>query len=269
MRSADLHPQEAERLAVLRRYEVLDTEDEVVFDELTTLAGEICGTPISLISLVDEHRQWFKSKVGLEAPETDRSLAFCSHAILHEKVFEVADASQDERFFDNPLVTSAPDIRFYAGAPLVSPDGLPLGTLCVIDTKPQKLTENQRRALQILAKQVISQLELRLQNKKQERLNKIQSRIFSVIAHDLRSAFSGVLGVTKIFSEKGQQLSAERFRKLSVGAMVSAQEVFQLLEELLQWSRQQWSSGNGVQEVFPLLELVNECHVFFQRPTGT
>ncbi len=152
---------EAERLQTLHNYCVLDTQSEEVFDDLTTLAANICGVPIALISLVDESRQWFKSRVGISATETSRDMAFCAYAILNSnEILEVSDAQIDKRFFDNPLVTGDPKIRFYAGAPLVAPNGLCLGTLCVIDTKARKLTAHQKFALTYLSKVVINQLEL-------------------------------------------------------------------------------------------------------------
>lgn len=237
MQSAPLHPHEAQRLNALFQYEVLDTEDEKVFDELTELASAICGTEISLISLVDKDRQWFKSRVGLDAPETPRNIAFCSHAILQEKVFEVPNALEDERFFDNPLVTGAPDIRFYAGMPLVTPDGFPLGTLCVIDQEPKKLTADQERALQILAKQVITQLELRIHTRQVERINEQREKMFAVVAHDLRSPFNGIMGMSKILRSKAETLKPERIMQAAEGILSSSHKVYQLLDELLQWTK--------------------------------
>ena len=155
-------PTEVERLVQLQRYEILDTAPEDVFDDFTILAAQICGTPISLISLLDADRQWFKSRVGLAATQTPREMAFCDHAIRTPEVMEVPDATQDPRFVDNPLVTGAPDIRFYAGAPLVAPDGSRIGTLCVIDRIPRHLSDDQRTSLARLGRQIIVQLELRL-----------------------------------------------------------------------------------------------------------
>lgn len=152
---------EAARIAALDKYAILDTDPEQSFDDLTLLASFVCKTPIALISLVDEDRQWFKSRIGIEPSETSRDIAFCSTAILQPDVFVVPDALADDRFRDNPLVVSDPHIRFYAGAPLINEDGFALGTLCVVDRAPRELAPDEREALKALSRLVLAQLEFR------------------------------------------------------------------------------------------------------------
>jgi GAF domain-containing protein len=152
---------ELDRIAALQKYAILDTEPERAFDDLTLLASCICKTPIALISLVDEDRQWFKSKIGVAASETPRDIAFCSTAIQQSEVMVVPDTLQDERFRNNPLVTAEPRIRFYAGAPLINEEGYALGTLCVVDRAPREFGPDQKEALQALGRLVLAQLEFR------------------------------------------------------------------------------------------------------------
>lgn len=162
MKKPKIAPNEIQRLSALAHYQIMDTFAEEVFDNFTYLASQICETPIALISLLDENRQWFKSKIGIEETETPREISFCGHAILQQELFEIQNALEDERFHDNPLVTGSLHLRFYAGMPLITHDGYGLGTICVIDKVPRKLTDAQRKSLKVLAGQVVSQVESRL-----------------------------------------------------------------------------------------------------------
>ncbi len=173
MIKAKIHEREKERLALLQSYSILDTLPEKDYDNLTKLAAEICQTPISLITLLDDKRQWFKSHYGLEVSETPIEDAFCAHAITgNDPIFITNDAREDNRFHKNPLVTGEPNIVFYAGIPLKNANGLPLGTLCVIDDKPRTLTESQKESLNVLSEQVINLLELRKNKLELERAHK-------------------------------------------------------------------------------------------------
>lgn len=202
MKTAPPTTDEAQRLQALYSYDILDTEAEKVFDDLTELASEICETPIALISLIDPDRQWFKSAVGLDASETDRDIAFCAHAIHEREVFEVPNALEDERFFDNPLVTEEPNIRFYAGAQLVTPSGHAIGTLCTISDKPKKLNEHQRKALKILSRQVIAQMELRQSLKEAKDASDFKTEFLSNISHEIRTPLNAITGFSQAIIEQ-------------------------------------------------------------------
>jgi len=158
---APIPDNEAQRLAALREYHILDTAAEQAYDDITALAAYLCGVPIAMISLVDESRQWFKSKLGLNQQETPRDVAFCAHAILQTEPLIVRDALKDARSADSALVTREPHIRFYAGFPLATPEGFALGTLCAIDRRPRQLSASQKTAMQALSRQVMALLELR------------------------------------------------------------------------------------------------------------
>lgn len=166
----------SKREAALRQYDIMDTEPEQAFDDLTKLTSFICDTPIALVSLLDSSRQWFKSRVGLDAQETPIEQAFCAHAIEQDGIFTVHDATTDQRFQSNPLVTGGPHIRFYAGSPLVSPEGVAIGTLCAIDRVPRQLTPEQAEALGALSRQVMRMMELR------RTVNALQAALFEIAA---------------------------------------------------------------------------------------
>jgi signal transduction histidine kinase/ActR/RegA family two-component response regulator len=242
VQSASLPPDEPARLRALESYDVLDTEPEQAFDEVARLAARICAAPISLVSLVDESRQWFKSCWGLDARETPRSVALSAHAILScEQVMVVEDARQDERFRDNPLVTGAPHIRFYAGAPLVAPAGHVLGTLCVIDTEPRGLDDLQRTSLQVLASQVVVQLELRKKVREldaarnvAEQADTAKSMFLANMSHEIRTPLNAILGVAELLHET--PLSSQQAQYVSLFRS-SGQRLLDLINDILDLSK--------------------------------
>jgi len=243
MPAAPLPANESQRLEQLYRYRILDTEYEDSYNELAEIAAYICGTPFALISLVDRDRQWFKAAVGLEVRETPRSVSFCAHALHSSEMLIVPDATQDQRFADNPLVLHDPHIRFYAGAPLVTSEGLVLGTICVVDLCPRQLNQSQIRTLQILSHQVVSQLELRLsRNQLQEyaeqlqKLNSNKDRFFSTLAHDLKSPFNGILNLAKILQQEADDLSRADIKDIAQDIHSASEEAYKLMDNLLQWS---------------------------------
>lgn len=191
MQIPEIPANEGDRLAALERYNVLDTLPEQEYDDLTQLAADICDVPIALISLIDQDRQWFKSRVGIDASETPRDISFCGHAVAANAALNVPDATQDPRFSDNPLVVNDPNIRFYAGFPLITPDHYTLGTLCVIDRQPKDLSPKQIQQLEALSRLVISQLELRRNNVTSQLFTSVfQSSTDAIITNTLEGIIS-------------------------------------------------------------------------------
>lgn len=236
---------ERERLKDLESYSILDTLPEIDYDNLTAIAAEICGTPISLISLIDNKRQWFKSHHGLDATETPKEYAFCAHAINDPtNIFVIPDAREDNRFHDNPLVTSDPYVVFYAGVPLVTDEGMPLGTLCVIDNKPGSLTQNQLKTLAALSNQVMNLLKLRKNNALLEQAlaglkekNQELERFASIAAHDLKSPLIGISGMTRVFLEEyGSKVDSEGLEMLEL-IEGSTDKLRRMIDGLLEYSR--------------------------------
>lgn len=240
---------ENERLEELYRFKILDSATEKDFDDVVELASIICEVPVSLITLIDASRQWFKSKKGVDWSETHRDVSFCGHAIQQNDLFIVEDATKDERFTDNPLVVNEPSIRFYAGMPLTTEKGYNLGTLCVIDSKPKSLNASQKQALEILSNQVSKLIELRekklqleekvkiieVQNRKLKNLNKQNNEMTSIISHDLRGPISSVLSYFN--SDYFKNSAPEEKLKLMPVIKESINGIYNLVENLLEWSQ--------------------------------
>jgi signal transduction histidine kinase len=194
MRPAPVPPDEKERLSALRRYDLLDTLPEQVYDDLTELAAYVCRVPIALVSLVDSDRVWFKSRLGLCEAEVDRTYAFCAHTVFNGDLLVIPNTTLNRQFADNPMVTGGLAVRFYAGTPLVSHDGYPLGTLCVIDSRPRKLNRKQTEMLRAIGRQVMSQIELRLHINDHQRIERLKSEFVSVVSHELRTPLTSIRG---------------------------------------------------------------------------
>lgn len=268
---AEHHPQEERRIRDLNSYSVLDSLPEEDYDNLTSIAAQICGTPISLISLVDDHRQWFKSRHGLGAEQTPKEYAFCAHAILEpSNVFVVNDARQDERFHDNPLVVKDPNVIFYAGVPLVSENGMPLGTLCVIDNTPRELSDGQVNSLKALSQQVMNLLELRKKkrlleetNEALEKKNQDLERFAFVAAHDIKSPLKNIASLTEMLSESSiHQRGKETNRILSL-LKDSSRKLVSLVDGLLDYSQAEITLKEG-STLVSLKQLEKDLRTLFQ-----
>jgi signal transduction histidine kinase len=236
---------EAERLTALHSYNILDTAEEKDFDELTVLASAICQTPVALISLVDDKRQWFKSHIGTNTTETPKEQSFCAHAIASsDDIMIIDDARNDERFAHNPLVTGDPKIVFYAGVPLINEDGYALGSLCVIDRQQKQLSDQQITSLKILAKQVIDKLELRRKiaaletaNHELRDANVFIQKFASMAAHDIKNPLSSILLTSQALKIRLQKLEDEGCTRLVDLNITSTSRLTNLLDEMLAYSQ--------------------------------
>jgi hypothetical protein len=234
----NIPPNEKKRLEVLKSYQILDSLPEQAYDDLTLIASQICGVPISLISLIDENRQWFKSKHGLNAPSTEREHAFCAHAINYpDDIFTVPDSRVDERFRDNPLVTGDPHVVFYTGVPIVTEDGLALGTLCVIDNQPRELSSDQMKALKALSNQVMQLLELRRNKLILEEKNLFLNQFAAVAAHDIKAPLHNLnMLADLLLSDHAPAFNAEHVQILKMISN-SAQQLQSLVNSILNYSK--------------------------------
>ncbi len=240
-----IRPDENERLAALSTYRLIDTDPEHDFDELTALASKICETPIALITLIDESRQWFKSAHGVDAKETPREMAFCSHTIVEkDQMMMISDLRKDDRFASNPLVKEDPKVVFYAGVSLVNEDGYPLGTLCVIDHKPKELTPYQLDALAVLARQVLTQMELRRKVASLESSNNVLAeantfiqKFASTVAHDIKNPLGSILLTSEALKQRLASTADERVTRLFNLNISSCNNLINLVNEMLEYSK--------------------------------
>ena len=269
---------DVKRVDALKAYSILDTLPEKEFDDITYLASQICNTPVSLISLIDDKRQWFKSHHGVNATETPRDIAFCAHAINEQdQIFIVNDSRNDVRFHDNPLVTGDPHVIFYAGMPLVSPDGFSLGTLCVIDHKPRKLDESQIKALKALSGQIGRLFELRKKTYQLEATvselanqNRILEKFAGIAAHDIKSPLSNIVMMSELFGEqyagKLDDVGRELLKMIGSSSLKLTQLIDGILDysrhsRLLQSNKQQLCLNKLIADLIPLIDSTKEVQI--------
>lgn len=271
MQIAPLPKNEAARLSALKGLEILDTPEEEMFDEITKLASMICDAPISLVSLIDETRQWFKSHHGLKARETPRSLAFCSHAILGDELFVIPNAKNDNRFKNNPLVNGEPNVIFYAGIPLALDDQIKLGTLCVIDNKPRELDDEQLQMLRLLGKQTVRLLQMRkdrdkleIEKKSAERATAAKRDFIAAISHDIRNPLNSLLGMSEMIKDQPIPESVHTY----VEHIQNAGEVIlNLVNDTIELSRLEENASVLNNEWFNLSQCLAVYHNFFTQET--
>lgn len=270
MKEPAIPPDERERLLALHAYNVVGTGPEQEYDEIVQLTAQICEIKTAHISLIDSERQWLKAKTGFGTQNIDRKLAFCSHTILHDDIFIVQDATMDDRFSDNPFVTGNPQIRFYAGMPLVSGSGHNIGSLCVIDVKPRVLRPDQIDALRTLSKQVVKQFELRKavrsleeQRKQLKETNEINNRLLSIIGHDVRAPLSSLSGLIHLITNG--LLTQEEMTRVMTQVKNTITSAEFLLRDLLQWATAQQEKNSFVQEQVHLHEVIQELIKIFDQ----
>lgn len=257
---------EKQRLKELADYELLDTEAEKEFDDLVRLASKICDTSISLVSLIDEDRQWFKAKIGLDINQTDRNVAFCNHTILQDELLEIKDTLQDERFKNNPFVTGNPNIRFYAGVPLITVAGHKLGSLCVVDTTPKELDKEQQFALKTLARQVMNLIELRFKSRELEKLTQNLNKLISIVAHDVRNPLASLKAIIEL--KQSDLISEEEADSMLKMADAQLDTTTEMIENLIDWAKLQMKYREirtGITDTHKVVDAC--CASFHQRAT--
>jgi len=249
---------ELQRLRELYSLELLDTPYEKEFDDIVRIASKICNTPISTITLIDSDRQWFKAKIGTEDNNDPRSITFCGHAIMDDKLMVVPNAIDDERFFDNPLVTGdPPNIRYYAGMPLVTQSGYKIGSLCVIDRVPRTLDPEQLQTLEALATQVMKLIELRVKNKQLQELTDVKNRIISIIGHDVRNPLSGIKGTLELKQMGLIQPEEEGSMLDRLSGQVDT--TMDMLTNLAEWGKLDFMPSKSHIQALPISNIADSC----------
>jgi signal transduction histidine kinase len=255
------------RLEAVRNYEIIDTEENKDYDSLTSLASMICQMPVALITFIDDRRQWFKSHHGTELKENLREYSFCTHAIAgEEEIMVVNDATKDDRFADNPMVTGPTKVAFYAGVPLVNLDGFALGTICVFDQKPRDLTAEQRSALIILAKQVIDKIELRrkvsqlaIVNKELEQSEQRKDDFLSIVSHELKTPITTLKANLQMLERIKSNPQSPIFPKLVESCMKSVEKINLMVDDLLNMHRYSDNQLKLNMTTFSIYDLMHVC----------
>ncbi len=255
---------EKTRLEKLNHYSILDTESEEMFDNLTKLASQLLEVPISLISLIDEDRQWFKSKFGIDDSETPRDISFCQYAIMSEDLFEVTDSLEDERFKDSPLVLGGPKIRFYVGAPLVDDDGNVLGSFCAKDTKPRDITDTQREHLKLLSKTAMQLIKLRREKIEAEKLSLVKDEFLSNMSHEIRTPLNAIIGFNDLL--KKTSLTKEQSDYLNT-IQVSSQNLKVIINDILDVAKLESGNISLEKKAISLSDLIQHV-ILLQSPSA-
>jgi signal transduction histidine kinase/CheY-like chemotaxis protein/HPt (histidine-containing phosphotransfer) domain-containing protein len=248
---------EQKRLEKLHYYNILDSSPEAAFDDLTKLAASLLHVPIVLISLIDKDRQWIKSRVGIEAEQTTREDSFCQYTIMGQEIFEVENASEDERFMQNPYVLGDPEICFYAGAPLTDEEGLNMGALCAIDRKPKKLSGEEKETLNYIARTVIRLIQYRREKQEAERLSRVKDEFLSNMSHEIRTPLNAIIGFTDLL--KSSPLNAEQKKHLQT-VSIASQNLMVLINDILDISKLESGRINLEQRPLSLKEVAR--HIF-------
>ena len=268
---------EQQRLTELYNYKILDSEAENDFDDLAIIASELAGTPISAISLIDYDRQWLKAKVGLAGTEIKREISFCSHAIQEDTHMVIPNTLEDDRFSLNPLVLHSPGIKFYAGFPLVTPRGFKIGTLCVLDKKPRKLSESKLNALSKLAQQVMKLIELRLKNDELTKLKQNlegqktqlgemldhQRKLMAILAHDTRGPLGGMQALLNLYT--GDEILAEESKEVFSLIDGQIEILLSLIDNITSWGFAYINAKDNVAAEIDIRAIVNNAIAPFQQ----